>query len=492
MITQRAYLIGVVGFCFYLIALVNTLPSFYYVLTWLSVSLLVSSFGIALLSLVGLSCSWHVGRASVAEASDDEQHPHKDARQSLLQQDNPLQNRADGAPGTLGPLVEVELANKGTLNKTGVMIEVQLQRVRRGKKEPGVLRRRFLIEALSYGSSVATALPLRNLPRGRYHVSGLRLIGSDVLGLFRIQRRLENLNMTSADEEHELVIGPAMVALHNSGLAALAGSAAYGPDATRYVGQSDEMRGTRFYVPGDDLRQVHWKSTARQGQLVVKEFHNAAQSHSLIVWDGAEVLPREETQKESEIWGATEWGLRVVASLCRAMIDTSQPSTLLRLDSQPLLVGFKSHGNQSPLTLDQVTKELSEADAARTTPLSEAIEQFTGVLGSGGTVYLVTASPSPDVVLAVKKWQAREMRVVVALINGSAFPNTLRKAMADKLKITRDDYATQLHSLRAISAHVVAIEPQPRQTHYEFTGPIRTALHQLLLIMGDRVVEEKG
>jgi len=491
MITQRAYLIGGVGFCFYLIALVNTLPSFYYALTWLAISLLVSSFGIALLSLVGLDCKWQVGRACVTEVADEELAASNDLLVNRQDDDASLYGATgyqQAAAGNLGPLVEVELSNRGTLNKTGVMIEVQLLPTRETKvTKSTLLRRRFLLEALAYGHSIATGLPLRDLPRGRYRVSGLRLVGSDVLGLFRVQRRLDPAKTAVRVEElNEIIVGPAMISLHNTGVNALAGSAAHGPDATRYVGHSDEMRGTRFYVPGDDLRQVHWKSTARQGQLVVKEFHNAAQAHSFIVWDGSEVLPRSDSAKDFEAWGATEWGLRIAASLCRAMIDSSQPSTLLRLDSKPALVGFKSHGNRAPLTAEQVTKELAEADAARSGTLDGALDHFGGTLGSGGTVYLVTASTSPDVVRTVKKCHARDMRVVVALVDGSTFSASSRRLKAAKFPITTDAYATQRQALRATGAHVVSIGVASGQTEKEFSATIRSALHHLLTPHGER------
>ncbi|MBV9468948.1 MAG: hypothetical protein JOZ57_06845, partial [Abitibacteriaceae bacterium] len=64
-------LVGIVGFCLYLIAFVNVLPTFY-VLTWLSVGILVSSLGIALLSLVGLSCEWHISETRTAESVEVE------------------------------------------------------------------------------------------------------------------------------------------------------------------------------------------------------------------------------------------------------------------------------------------------------------------------------------------------------------------------------------------------------------------------------------
>jgi uncharacterized protein (DUF58 family) len=44
-----------------------------------------------------------------------------------------------------------------------------------------------------------------------------------------------------------------------------------------HVGMGGEFIGTREYRPGDSPRHVHWRSTARSGQLIVKEFAEETQ-----------------------------------------------------------------------------------------------------------------------------------------------------------------------------------------------------------------------
>lgn len=45
----------------------------------------------------------------------------------------------------------------------------------------------------------------------------------------------------------------------------------WGSGAVVQAPAGDVVRGVRAYVPGDRLRQVHWRATARLGELVVKE-----------------------------------------------------------------------------------------------------------------------------------------------------------------------------------------------------------------------------
>lgn len=59
----------------------------------------------------------------------------------------------------------------------------------------------------------------------------------------------------------------------------------FGPRETAQVGLGSQVIGTRDYRPGDSLRQVHWRSTARRGSVVVKEFAAEDQLSLTVVLD---------------------------------------------------------------------------------------------------------------------------------------------------------------------------------------------------------------
>ena len=53
-----------------------------------------------------------------------------------------------------------------------------------------------------------------------------------------------------------------------------------------YQGFSVEFAAHREYVPGDDRRFIHWKSTARSGTLQVREFLQTRRSLVAVVLAG--------------------------------------------------------------------------------------------------------------------------------------------------------------------------------------------------------------
>jgi uncharacterized protein (DUF58 family) len=88
------------------------------------------------------------------------------------------------------------------------------------------------------------------------------------------------------------------------------------------TGAGEEYLGVREYRPGDPPRAVHWRSTARRGQLVVREFEEEVASRVTLVVAG----PDSGTPPDS----AFEALVSAAASIAIYAIATGHPVELVR------------------------------------------------------------------------------------------------------------------------------------------------------------------
>jgi uncharacterized protein (DUF58 family) len=98
------------------------------------------------------------------------------------------------------------------------------------------------------------------LGRGAIVASNWVLESSDPLGCFRFRRK-------GADGEIGLVL-PRFTSLSSAPQARELEASVSAPRA----GSGMELFGVREYRPGDPLRRIHWRSSARRGELVVREY----------------------------------------------------------------------------------------------------------------------------------------------------------------------------------------------------------------------------
>lgn len=123
-----------------------------------------------------------------------------------------------------------------------------------------------------------TELMLRGeaLRRGNQHFTGLTVARADPLGLLR------GLSCLAAPAN--MMVLPRRYALPPI---ALPGSRRYqhgGVALAASIGDSEEFIGLRDYRPGDPLQRIHWKSFARTGEPVVREFQDEYfERHALIL-----------------------------------------------------------------------------------------------------------------------------------------------------------------------------------------------------------------
>ncbi|HUV05250.1 MAG TPA: DUF58 domain-containing protein [Armatimonadota bacterium] len=115
------------------------------------------------------------------------------------------------------------------------------------------------------------------LKRGKYTLGPLRLTASDPLGFCRFSC---GYPLTSP-----LIVLPRALQIPELYIWAAGGLGEHQFEGAGAKGSGIEFHGVREYQAGDELRRVHWRSTARHGRLNVIEFEHSRAEDTLIAID---------------------------------------------------------------------------------------------------------------------------------------------------------------------------------------------------------------
>jgi len=162
-------------------------------------------------------------------------------------------------------------------------------------------RPRFVVGRIESLGVREVRYPVRSDVRGRYTVGPLSLRFADLFGLVELTR-----SFTSTDA---VIVTPPVVALPP---VHLGGDWAGGGDShSRSIStMGDDDVTTREYRHGDDLRRVHWRSTARYGELMVRREEQPWQNRGVLFLD-----TRIDAHRGDGPASSFEWAVSATASV---------------------------------------------------------------------------------------------------------------------------------------------------------------------------------
>jgi len=153
---------------------------------------------------------------------------------------------------------------------------------------------------------VVVSYAVQTARRGRWPLGPLVVTRSDLFGTVT--------STTTLGEQAEVTVWPTVVPLPAPS-DVLVGE----PDRVALGARSPSTddASLRDYREGDDLRRVHWRSSARRGELLVRSDERAGMRPVSVLLD----LPLRSTH--------LEWTISLAASVALAMLDAGHPVRLL-------------------------------------------------------------------------------------------------------------------------------------------------------------------
>ena len=148
--------------------------------------------------------------------------------------------------------------------------------------------------------------------RGIFNIGPIAVAYSDPFGIA--------VGFMTIGGTEEIIVTPFVSELPNSGVWLEAPDGAARLVQATGVGNSDDLM-TREYRRGDALRRVHWRASARHGELMVRQEEQRAYPEATIVFDTRSAGYRDHyegavTHPPTPAFSASfEWGVTMLASL---------------------------------------------------------------------------------------------------------------------------------------------------------------------------------
>jgi uncharacterized protein (DUF58 family) len=229
-------------------------------------------------------------------------------------------------------------------------------------------------QRIALGRNDAAAVVVERAPRGRYALGPGTLLVDDPLGLSRLELPVP-------------AVGAVLVRPRVPQLGLLFSDAGSRGDGGRRQPvrrpSGLEPHGVREYVEGEPLRAVHWATSARRGQLMVRELEDAPRDSVAVLLD----------VERSSIAGppgdsSLDDAVRAAAGLVRAHAARSRGAMLVIGTPAPDVHRVRTLGAEWERALDA----LAGVEGADGTPLA-ALVAPRGLLATIAELVVVTARP---------------------------------------------------------------------------------------------------
>ena len=254
------------------------------------------------------------------------------------------------------------------------------------------------------GKRLRTAYRVKRVPRGRYRFSDAEVAIEDPFGLARREQPLPDTGT--------LLVYPRLTRL--ASLFSERGLRSHGAGRVLLRRPTGfELHSVREYQSGESLRRVHWPSTARRQQLMVKELEDTPRDEVLVVLDaqdGFAAGKRQDSSFDAQVRsaGSILWTHARRARNARLLVTSGAATET---------VSVRSYDRDWPRALEV----LASAEQTGRRPLEAFIADETGVVGRASDLAVVTAALRPTLVEALIARAVSRQQVSVVYVELPSF-----------------------------------------------------------------------
>lgn len=186
----------------------------------------------------------------------------------------------------------------------------------------------------------------------------------------------------------------------------LADSLNYGVDRSSFLGSGLDYAQSRPYEPGDSVKAIDWRITARTGRVFVKEYESPKRMPFWIVVDTSASM-----MASSERLSKYAWAAQIAGGLAFACLDRASPVGLLGAGGRAL----RFNPSLSRSTVMQWLHELRHYRTDEPTRLAERVGELSSSLSQRAILIVLSDFHSPDGIEALRLAGGRHEVVALQL-----------------------------------------------------------------------------
>jgi uncharacterized protein (DUF58 family) len=308
---------------------------------------------------------------------------------------------------------EIEVTNRKPLPLPWLQIEDELPEdvtLLKGKATPSFEDRVTLnnIFPMAMYQRVKRRFPMRCEQRGAYVFGPTIIRSGDLFGFFRRDKHIDNLDY--------LLVYPRLVPLEKLGIPS---QQLFGDIRLKHHLFQDPVltAGVREYQPGDSLKRIHWKSTARLGRLQTKVYEPTTTVDISVFLDVRTL--------RAPLWGSNyqlqELGIIAAASISQHALEAGfrvglYANQVTRFSLGMVMVPPSQHPDQ----LLRILEALAQLHQVETIPMVRYIRQEASNLPWGSTLLVVSAQPDDKLLAALLDLKRVGRSVALVAVGGPA------------------------------------------------------------------------
>ncbi|NGO71924.1 DUF58 domain-containing protein [Streptomyces boncukensis] len=273
-------------------------------------------------------------------------------------------------------------------------------------KVPYVLgpRPRFVLDRVEPGGRREVSYRVRSDLRGRYPLGPLQLRLTDPFGMVELTRSFSTFDT--------LTVVPPVEPLPPTRMSGETSGHGDGRQRSLALAGEDDII-PRGYRHGDDLRRVHWRSTARYGELMVRREEQPQKARCTVLLD-----TRRSAHQGSGPDSPFEWAVAGAASVCLHLLERGYAVRLVT-DTGAMTPGPEggTFAADSSDTAGLLLDTLAVVEHSAEPGLAAAYDALRGATGGDGLLVAFLGALDEEQALVVGRMRQRTNRAV-AFVSG--------------------------------------------------------------------------